>query len=48
MKAQEVFKRDMPWSTIAHSTVSLPTAKGVEGLKISPFAVFDFAGVSVK
>ena len=48
MKAQEVFKRDMPWSTIAHSTVSLPTAQGVEGLKISPFAVFDFAGVSVK
>jgi dipeptide transport system substrate-binding protein len=48
MKAQEVFKRDMPWSTIAHSTVSLPMTKGVEGLKISPFAVFDFAGVSNK
>ena len=48
MKAQEVFKRDMPWSTIAHSTVSLPMAKGVDGLKISPFAVFDFAGVSNK
>ena len=48
MKAQEVFKRDMPWSTIAHSTVSLPMAKGVDGLKISPFGVFDFAGVSNK
>jgi dipeptide transport system substrate-binding protein len=48
MKAQEVFKRDMPWSTIAHSVVNQPSAKGVEGYKISPFAIHDFSGVSVK
>ncbi len=46
LKAQEVFKRDLPWSTIAHATISLPMAKEVDGLNISPFAVFDFAGVS--
>nr|WP_315246245.1 ABC transporter substrate-binding protein [uncultured Albidiferax sp.] len=46
MKAQEVFKRDMPWSTIAHSTVNQPMAKGVEGFKISPFGDYNFTYVS--
>ncbi|RQW29438.1 ABC transporter substrate-binding protein [Rhodobacteraceae bacterium CH30] len=47
-KAQEVFKRDMPWSTIAHSTVNQPMRKEVNGFKISPFGDYTFQNVSVK
>lgn len=48
MKAQEVFKRDLPWSTIAHSTVNQPMRKELNGFKISPFGDYNFEGVSVK
>ncbi|WP_293762819.1 ABC transporter substrate-binding protein [uncultured Aquitalea sp.] len=48
MKAQEIFKRDLPWSTIAHSTVNQPMRKEVNGFKISPFGDYTFQGVSVK
>ncbi len=48
MKAQEVFKRDLPWTTIAHSTVNQPMRKEVNGFKISPFGDYSFEGVSVK
>jgi dipeptide transport system substrate-binding protein len=48
MKAQEVFKKDMPWSTIAHSTVNQPMRKELNGFKISPFGDYNFEGVSVK
>ena len=48
MKAQEVFKKDMPWSTIAHSTVNQPMRKELNGFKISPFGDYSFEGVSVK
>ena len=48
MKAQEVFKKDLPWTTIAHSTVNQPMRKEVNGFKISPFGDFNFEGVSVK
>lgn len=47
-KAQEVFKRELPWTTIAHSTVYVPMSKAVEGYKISPFGLNSFYGVSVK
>ncbi|UDM15551.1 ABC transporter substrate-binding protein [Vogesella sp. XCS3] len=47
-KAQEIFKKDLPWSTIAHSTVNQPMRKEVNGFKISPFGDYSFAGVSVK
>ena len=47
-KAQETFKKDLPWSTIAHSTVNQPMRKEVDGFKISPFGDYSFAGVSVK
>jgi len=48
MKAQEVFKKDLPWSTIAHSTVNQPMRKELNGFKISPFGDYNFEGVSVK
>lgn len=47
-KAQEIFKQDLPWSTIAHSTINQPMRKEVEGFKISPFGDYSFRGVSVK
>lgn len=48
MKAQVVFKRDLPWTTIAHSTVNQPMRKELNGFKISPFGDYNFEGVSVK
>jgi dipeptide transport system substrate-binding protein len=48
MKAQEVFKHDLPWSTIAHSTVNQPMRKELTGFKISPLGDYNFEGVSVK
>ena len=48
MKAQEVFKKDLPWTTIAHSTVNQPMRKGVSGFVISPFGDYNFEGVGVK
>ena len=48
MKAQEVFKKDLPWSTIAHSTVNQPMRKELNGFMISPFGDYNFEGVSVK
>ncbi|MTI16747.1 ABC transporter substrate-binding protein [Rhodobacteraceae bacterium RKSG542] len=47
-KAQEVFKREAPWATIAHSVVSEPVSVKVENYKIDPFGGHIFYGVSVK
>ncbi len=47
-KAQEIFKRELPWTTIAHSTVYVPMRKEVDGFKISPFGLNSFYGVSLK
>lgn len=47
-KAQEVFKRDLPWTTIAHSVVNQPMRKEVNGFKISPLGDYTFQNVSVK
>jgi dipeptide transport system substrate-binding protein len=47
-KAQEVFKREVPWVTMAHSLVYQPMRKNVEGFKMSPFGTVQFHGVSVK
>jgi len=48
MKAQVMFKHDLPWTTIAHSTVNQPMRKELNGFKISPFGDYNFEGVSVK
>lgn len=47
-KAQEIFKKELPWTTIAHSTVNVPMSKKVQDFKISPFGLMSFYGVSVK
>ncbi|WP_034618494.1 ABC transporter substrate-binding protein [Chitinibacter tainanensis] len=47
-KAQTIFKREVPWTTIAHSTVYQPMRKEVQGFKISPFGLNSFYGVSLK
>ncbi|MBV8659883.1 MAG: ABC transporter substrate-binding protein [Burkholderiales bacterium] len=48
MKAQEIFKKEMPWTTVAHSIVNVPMSKNVQGFKISPFGLMSFYGVSIK
>nr|WP_307839087.1 hypothetical protein [Deefgea sp. CFH1-16] len=47
-KAQEVFKRELPFTPIAHSTVYQPISKSVQGFKVSPFGLNSFYGVTVK
>ena len=47
-KAQEIFKQELPWTTIAHSTVNQPMSNKVKGFKISPFGTMSFYGVSVE
>jgi dipeptide transport system substrate-binding protein len=47
-QAQVVFKEQVPWTTVAHSTVYQPQRKEVQGFKISPFGLNSFYGVSLK
>ncbi|WP_148714741.1 ABC transporter substrate-binding protein [Chitinolyticbacter meiyuanensis] len=47
-KAQAVFKEQVPFTPIAHSTIYQPLRKDVQGFKISPFALNSFYGVSLK
>jgi dipeptide transport system substrate-binding protein len=47
-QAQVIFKQQVPWTTIAHSTVYAPQRKEVTGFKISPFGLNSFYGVSLK
>ena len=46
-KAQEIFKHDMPWTTVAHSVTNQPMRKEVNGFKISPFGDYKFDAVSL-
>ncbi|GGY07513.1 ABC transporter substrate-binding protein [Paludibacterium paludis] len=48
MKAQEIFKAQVPFTPIAHSTVNQPMLKSVGGFKVSPFGLNSFYDVSVK
>lgn len=36
-EAQEIFKREAPWATLAHAVVYRAMAKNVQGYKIDPF-----------
>ncbi|UTH74956.1 ABC transporter substrate-binding protein [Chromobacterium sp. IIBBL 290-4] len=47
-KAQEIVKQQLPYTSIAHSTVNQPMLKSVQGFKVSPFGLNAFYGVSVK
>ena len=44
-KAQEIFKHERPWMTMAHSSVYIPLRKDVEGFVMSPNGSVDFEGV---
>ncbi|MFS4436748.1 ABC transporter substrate-binding protein [Paracoccaceae bacterium GXU_MW_L88] len=47
-QAQEIFKREAPWATIAHSVVFEPTAANVSGYKIDPFGGHIFYPVDIE
>lgn len=48
MKAQQVFKEEAPWVTVAHSVVLKPVRKEVIDFKIVPFGHHVFYGVDLK
>jgi len=43
--AQEIFKRERPWITMAHSTLYMPIRKDVKGFVMSPNGSVEFDGV---
>ncbi|QTP33754.1 Periplasmic dipeptide transport protein [Burkholderia glumae] len=47
-QAQVIFKQQVPFTPIAHSIVSLPASKRVEGLVFSPLGSHRFDGVSLR
>ena len=47
-KAQAIFKREVPWVTLAHSKVFKAMAKNVEGYIQSPLTTDDLYGVELK
>lgn len=46
-EAQEIFKDQAPWATIAHSTIHVPMRKEVQNFKIDTFGGFVFKGVDL-
>ena len=44
-RAQQIFKRERPWITMAHSAVYIPLRKDVQGFVMSPTGSVDFEGV---
>ncbi|MGF6243363.1 dipeptide transport system substrate-binding protein [Paraburkholderia sp. GAS38] len=48
MDAQVIFKDQVPFTPIAHSTVYQPISKEVTGFKIDPFGPTQFLGVGLK
>jgi dipeptide transport system substrate-binding protein len=46
-QAQEVFKKEAPWATIAHSVVYEVANKKVSGYKQSPFGLHQFKSVDL-
>lgn len=47
-KAQEMFKKEAPWVTLAHATVFRGLSKTVNGYQISPMGVENFFPVDLK
>ncbi|HTJ93659.1 MAG TPA: ABC transporter substrate-binding protein [Pararobbsia sp.] len=47
-QAQEIFKDQVPYTPIAHSTVYQPISKNVTGFAIDPFGPTQFFGVGLK
>ncbi|MSU91669.1 ABC transporter substrate-binding protein [Rhodobacteraceae bacterium 2CG4] len=47
-QAQEIFKEQAPWATIAHSVVYMPMRPEVQGYKVHPLGGHIFYGVSIE
>lgn len=47
MQAQEVFKREAPWYTTAHSVVFMPMSNKVSGYIMDPLGTHRFDGVDI-
>ncbi|WP_110670112.1 ABC transporter substrate-binding protein [Salinicola halophilus] len=47
-QAQEIFKEQAPWDTIAHSTVFMPLRQDVTGYKVDPLGGHSFEGVDIQ
>jgi dipeptide transport system substrate-binding protein len=47
-EAQQIFKEEAPWVTLAHSIVFKVARKNLQGYRISPFGVIEFHKVSVQ
>ena len=47
-QAQVLFKQELPWSTMAHSVVTVFVSPKVQGFEISPFGNMRFDGVKVE
>jgi dipeptide transport system substrate-binding protein len=47
-QAQEVFKREAPWATIAHSVVHMPVSSKVTGYIMDPLGGHWFDGVDIE
>ena len=45
IQAQQIFKRERPWITMAHSTVYIAMSKDVKGFAMSPNGAINFEGV---
>lgn len=48
LKAQDIFKRERPWITMAHSRIYIPMRKEVQGFVMNPNGSFGFEDVYVK
>ena len=48
LEAQRIIKRELPWTTLAHSLTHQPVNVRVRGFKVSPFGANEFLGVSLK
>ena len=47
-RAQEIFKEEAPWVTIAHSIVFKPVRKEVTGFKVHPLGSHIFKNVDLQ
>ena len=45
-RAQEIFKRERPWMTMAHSSIYIPLRKDLIGFTMAPNGSVDFEGVT--
>ncbi|MCW5715063.1 MAG: ABC transporter substrate-binding protein [Bauldia sp.] len=48
MQAQEIFHAEAPWAPIAHSLAVMPVRSNVQGYVMNPFAIHEFATVTVE